>query len=80
MTQPDSKGKGKKPVASVTTTSASMSQFFRMDGDTYLKVRSLVAKRTVAGRSASLQGLYLEAIKDYLERHVDEIDSEAKGA
>ena len=59
----------KKPVAAIET----ISQIFKVDQPTYMKVRTLAAARRGSGRAATGQDIYLEAIREYLERNAVEL-------
>ena len=61
----------KKPMAE---TSEVVSQLFKVDQPTYLKVRTLAAIRRGTGRAATGQDIYLEAVREYLERHAVELE------
>ncbi len=62
----------KKPMGKASDV---VSQLFRVDQTTYLKIRTLAAKRRGTGRAATGQDIYLEAVREYLERHAVELEA-----
>jgi hypothetical protein len=67
----------KKPV---TGSEEWISQIFRVDQRTYLKVRTLAEVRRGTGKPSTGQDIYAEAVQEYLERHAIELEDVAKGA
>jgi hypothetical protein len=60
----------KKPQSETTE---SISQIFKVDQPTYLRVRTLAAARRGTGKAATGQDIYAEAIQEYLARHTVEL-------
>lgn len=60
----------KKPVAK---SEIGISQIFKVDQSTYMRVRMLAAARRGSGRAATAQDIYVEAISQYLERNGGEL-------
>ena len=69
-----SKTAEKKPVVKSDETSV-ISQIFKVDQPTYLKVRTLAAARRGTGKAATAQDIYVEAVSEYLERHALELEA-----
>jgi hypothetical protein len=65
----------KKPQSESTEA---ISQIFKVDQPTYLKVRTLAAARRGTGKAATGQDIYAEAIQEYLARHAVELMDVAK--
>ena len=57
-----------------------ISQIFKVDQPTYMKVRTLAAARRGTGRPATGQDIYVEAVQEYLDRHAVELKDVAKRA
>ena len=57
------------------TTEDSVQQMFKVDPLTYRKVRLLAATRSGSGRPATGQDIYKQAVKEYLERNAEELES-----
>ena len=57
-----------------------ISQIFKVDQPTYMKVRTLAAARRGTGRPATGQDIYVEAVQEYLDRHAMELKDVAKRA
>ncbi len=56
-----------------------ISQMFKIDQSTYMKVRTLAAARRGTGKAATGQDIYAEAIQEYLERYAAELDDAVTG-
>lgn len=54
-------------------TQKPIQQMFKVDPETYRKVRMLAAARTGTGRASTGQGIFLEALNEYLERNTREL-------
>ena len=52
-----------------------ISQIFKVDAATYRNVRLLAAARTGSNRPATGQAIYLEALREYLERNAEEVEA-----
>ncbi len=58
-----------KPVAQKP-----IQQMFKIDAETYRKVRVLAAARTGTGKAATGQDIFVEALGQYLERNSREFE------
>ena len=67
----------KKPQSE---SAEAISQIFKVDQPTYLKVRTLAAARRGTGKAATGQDIYAEAIQEYLARHAVELMDVARRA
>ena len=56
-----------------------ISQMFKVDQSTYMKVRTLAAARRGTGKAATGQDIYAEAVHEYLVRYAAELDDAVTG-